>query len=414
MSEQNFIEFKEKGQGLKNLKEGLTIAYVGNFLNHGTSLAQYGTGLVYLISNLDNVSKLDVICPLKSNNEEDLNLKKVTIMETYDYKKPLTMLRIIKLLYSSKYSLIIFNMNSTSFGESSISNFFGIISPLILKRIFKKNILVIYHSSVLTNDVEKLGYNSLYDKLRKSVLKYLETSIFKHIQTFVTLQLYKDMIDQKIKNNKVKAIKIKYIEAIPTILLNQLENKNINVSRKDKIDKPIILLYGYWGPQKDLEFALNTLSKIREEGCEFYLIISGGINNHFKDYKKKYDELVEKYKGIIKELDGFVVERNILNLFTSVDLLILSYNTPGGFSAVLDIANTFDLPVIGIDFPEYREQAKDQKNVILVKREDFKDAIKDFIVKFKPVQSKTINVKEKINESIKNIGEIIKHTDRYL
>jgi glycosyltransferase involved in cell wall biosynthesis len=269
--------------------------------------------------------------------------------------------------------------------------------------------LVIYHSSVLTNDVEKLGYNSFYDKLRKSVLKYLETSIFKHIQTLVTLQLYKDMIDKKIKNNKVKAIKIKYIDAIPTILLNQLENENINVSRNDKVDIPIILLFGYWGPQKDLEFALNTLNEIKKEGFEFYLILSGGINNHFKDYKKKYDELVEKYKGIIKELDGFVVERNILNLFTSVDLLILSYNTPGGFSAVLDIANTFDLPVIGIDFPEYREQAKDQKNVILVKREDFKDAIKDFIVKFKPVQSKTINVKEKINESKVYINEIFEN-----
>jgi glycosyltransferase involved in cell wall biosynthesis len=305
-------------------------------------------------------------------------------------------------------------MNSTSFGESSISNFFGIISPLILKRIFKRNILVIYHNSVLTNDVEKLGYNSLYDKLRKSVLKYLETSIFKHIQTFVTLQIYKDMIDQKIKNNRVLAIKIKYIEAIPTILLNQLENKNINVSCKNKIDKPIILLYGYWGPQKDLEFALNTLSKIREEGCEFYLIISGGINNHFKDYKKKYLELIEKYKIIINEIKGFINEKDIVNLFISVDLLLLSYNSSGGSSGVLNQAIFFEVPTIGIEFPEYVEQAKDQKNVILVKREDFKDAVKDFIIKFKPVQSKTINVKEKINESIKNVNEIIKHTDRYL
>jgi glycosyltransferase involved in cell wall biosynthesis len=271
-------------------------------------------------------------------------------------------------------------MNSTSFGESSISNFFGIISPLILKRIFKRNILVIYHSSVLTNDVEKLGYNSLYDKLRKSVLKYLETSIFKHIQTFVTLQIYKDMIDQKIKNNRVLAIKIKYIEAIPTILLNQLENKNINVSRKNKIDKPIILLYGYWGPQKDLEFALNTLSKIREEGCEFYLIISGGINNHFKDYKKKYLELIEKYKIIINEIKGFINEKDIVNLFISVDLLLLSYNSSGGSSGVLNQAIFFDVPTIGIEFPEYREQAKGHDNVILVKREDFKDAVKDFII----------------------------------
>ncbi|MGC9123846.1 MAG: hypothetical protein ACP5IB_07275, partial [Thermoplasmata archaeon] len=232
--------------------------------------------------------------------------------------------------------------------------------------------------------------------------------------TFVTLQIYKDMIDKKIKNNKVKAIKLRYIDAIPTILLNQLENKNIKVFRNDKIDIPIILLFGYWGPQKDLEFALNTLNEIKKDGFEFYLKLSGEINNHFKDYRKIYYELIEKYKGIIRELKGYVEEREILNLFTSVDLLLLTYNTPGGFSGVLDLAITFDLPVICIDFPEYREQAKGHTNVILVGREDFKDAVKDFIVKFKPVQSKTINVKEKIEEGIKNVNEIIKHTIEYV
>jgi glycosyltransferase involved in cell wall biosynthesis len=217
------------------------------------------------------------------------------------------------------------------------------------------------------------------------------------------------MIDKKIKNNKVKAIKLRYIDAIPTILLNQLENKNIKVFRNDKIDIPIILLFGYWGPQKDLEFALNTLNEIKKDGFEFYLKLSGEINNHFKDYRKRYYELIEKYKGIIRELKGYVEEREILNLFTSVDLLLLTYNTPGGFSGVLDLAITFDLPVICIDFPEYREQAKGHTNVILVKREDFKDAVKDFIIKFKPVQSKTINVKEKINESKVYIKEIFEN-----
>ncbi|MEM3754041.1 MAG: hypothetical protein QW778_05600 [Candidatus Micrarchaeaceae archaeon] len=391
-------------------KDKFNIAYVGNFLNHGNAHALYGTGLVYLISNLNDIMNVDVICPFKTNNDADLNLKKITIMETYNYKKPVTMLRIIKMLYSSKYNLIIFNMNSTSFGESNLSNFLGLISPLILKRIFKKKVIVIYHSSVITNDVEKLGYDSAYDKLRKTVLKYLESSIFKHVNTFVLLQFYKEIIDQKIKNNKVNAIKIEYLECIPTILLNQLENEDIIVSRKDKIDKPIILLYGYWGPQKDLEFALKTLYEIRKEGFKFYLVIGGGINNHFKDYKKKYDALIEKYKDIINEVKGFVEEREIVNLFTSADLLLLSYNAPGGWSGVLEQAIFFEIPVIGIEFPEYKEQAEGHDSVILVKKDNFKNAIKDFIINFKPVQSKIINVKDKLDKSVKYINGLFLKT----
>ncbi|MEM4058778.1 MAG: hypothetical protein QXZ12_08690, partial [Thermoplasmata archaeon] len=86
-------------------KDKFNIAYVGNFLNHGSALAFYGTGLVYLISNLNDIINVDVICPFKTNNDADLNLKKITIMETYNYKKPVTMLRIIKILYLSKYNL---------------------------------------------------------------------------------------------------------------------------------------------------------------------------------------------------------------------------------------------------------------------------------------------------------------------
>ena len=377
----------------------INVAYVGNFLNHGIFSAQGGTGLTYLLSRIDNISKIDVICPYKNNKHDmDLNIQKVNILETYDYKKPLTMFRIISKIYSNNYDLIIFNMSSTSFGEGNLSNFLGLISPLILKKIFKKNVAVIYHGSVITNDVEKLGYNSFYDKLRKAVLKYIETLIFKNLNTFVTLQLYKNIIDKKIKKNNVKVIKWEYCDVIPTLLLNNLEEKSIEL--KFNNDLPRILLYGYWGPQKDLEFALKTLNELKKDGYNFNLVISGGINHHFKNYQKKFNELIERYKGIINELKGYVEEKDIVDMFKSVDLLLLPYSASGGWSGVLSQAIFFEISVIGIEFPEYIEEAKGHENVILVKREDFKNAIKDFIINFKNERYKIIKVKEKIENSV--------------
>jgi len=385
----------------------INIAYVGNLFNRGHAHAEYGTGLIYFLSKINIVSKIDAICPIKNNRYiEDLKIEKVNILETYDHKKPLTMLRIIRKIYSHKYDLIIFNMNSTSFGEGNLSNFLGLITPLILKKILKKNVEVIYHSSVLTNDVEKLGYNSLYDKLRKAVLKYIETSIFRNLNTYVPLDLYKNILDKEVKKNNVKTIKIEFTEAIPTLLLNKVEEENIKVEHNNNF--PRILLYGYWGPQKDLSFALNTLNELKKEGYNFNLILGGGINNHFKDYQRKYNELIEKYKDIINELKGYVEEKDLLDMFKSSDLVLLPYATSGGYSGVLSLSIFFELPVIGIVFPEYLEQSKGHENVILVKREDFKNAIRDFLDNFKNGRSKTINVKEKIEKSVKYLNDLIK------
>ena len=193
--------------------------------------------------------------------------------------------------------------------------------------------------------------------------------------------------------------------AIPTLLLNGME-KSIELQYNKNISRN--LLYSFWNPQKDLEFALNTLNELKKEGYNFNLVISGGINKHFKDYQKKFNEIIERYKGIINELKGYVEEKDIVDMFKTADLLLLPYSASGGLSGVLSQAIFFEILVIGIEFPEYIEEAKGHENVILVKRDDFKNAIRDFLDNFKPGKSKTINVKEKIEKNVKYLNDLIK------
>ena len=138
---------------------------------------------------------------------------------------------------------------------------------------------------------------------------------------------------------------------------------------------PTILMHGSWGPQKNIELGLMTLNKLKREGVKFRLVISGGLNPHFPEYKRKFQELLHCYSEVIDEYLGPVTEKDIMKIFLDAHLLILPYNTPGGHSAVLEQAMFFEVPNIAIDFPEFREQANGTSNVKLVSHAEFPFAL---------------------------------------
>lgn len=347
---------------LKNVK----IAYIGDFINHGKSLQTSGTPIVILLASLPNVEQVDVYCPKKNDIEEEFKEpEKVRVIESYSYNNFVSILKLLKIRKCS-YDLILFNLLPTAFGNSSISNLTGLTLPLILRNfVGAKKLRVIYHNSVFTNDINKLGYNTLYDKIRSIFLKLVEKRIFKTIPTFVLLNLYKRRIDEAIKSNVVSVINARYLEAVTTVYINghlldyQIPTRDRNIVRN-------VIMHGSWGPQKNLQLGLETLRILKEEGLKFNLLISGAINHHFPEYQKEFDNLLSRYGSIIDKYLGYVEEKDIMNLFFDADLLILPYNTPGGHSGVLEQAIFFEVPTVAIDFPEYREQAGGLKIIKLV------------------------------------------------
>jgi len=352
------------------------IAYVGDFLNYGKSLQISGTTIVFLLSTFENIDKIDVYCPTKDGNEDtSYRPNKVSLHESYRYDDPVSIFSLRKIPLCG-YDIVIFNLLPTGFGSSSISNMTGLLVPLYARYIKRcKNIRVIYHNSAYTNDIEKLGYNSYYDKIRAFVLKFVEKIIFKSMPTFFFLELYKRRIDDAIGKNQVKVLNGRYIDAVPTIFLNNTQDKEFISRTMNK--NPIVLLHGSWGPQKNLELGLKTLRKLKENGFNFFVIVSGGINHHFPEYEKEFYDILNKYKDVVGEYLGRVPEKGIMELFLRSDLILLPYNTPGGLSGVLEQAIFFEVPTVAIDFPEYREQATGVKNVTLVTPENFYDAVRN-------------------------------------
>ncbi len=389
--------------------ESIKILYVGDFGNHGSRLPTVGTGLVYLLSLLDQIDEIDIVCPSEKNKWEEIPIpNKAKYIHFYNQDNVGSLLSMIKMDLSG-YDYIIFNALATGFGDSYLINAVGLFLPVFIGRIYKDKVRLIYHNSTFTNDIKKLGYGSHKYAVLSSILKAMEITIFLNVRTYLTLNMYKNIIDKKLRLNRVNAIRLHYLEAMPTLFLNGLQQTDkLNVTticrKKEQVR---FLLHGYWGPQKDPESALKALKEISDSGVPFTLVFSGGVNKNFPEFQKHYKELVQSYKDIITDAPGRVSERDILNLFACSDALILPYNAPGGYSAVLETAMFFGLFVIIYDFPEYREQVADYDKAIFCTKDNVKSAIMEFLQRWKNENyRREVDIQYKINHAKSEISHL--------
>ena len=382
------------------------IAYVGNFHNFGNSAANTTTAMVYLMSELKEVESIDIFCANPNiKMEETFVPDKVKIIPTYNSKNSLSTLNLYRVKWK-KYDIVIFNILPTSFGKSSLLNMIGLLSPYILTKLGNRNIKVVYHNSTFTNNIEKLGYNSPIDRIRKIVLSVVEMRIFTSLPVYMPLKLYVNKIQGKNKKALVKYLDMRYFEAIPTIYINSL-SKNKFIERNKNQNKTI-LLHGYWGPQKNLQLALKNLMKLRNAGIEFHLILSGSVNRNFPAYVNYFNHLVKQYSNVIDERRVYISEKDILKLFLNSDLVVIPYNVPGGHSGVLETAITFDTQVICIRHPEFEEQTSGVNGVILTDPDHFYDNLKVSLEREHNDNSKlSIDISAEIMQAIESVRQLL-------
>lgn len=380
------------------------IAYIGDFINHGKTLRTSGTSLIILLSLRDDVSSIDVYCPYLNDEVEEFQIpQKVRIFNSYKYDDPISVLKLIKVPWYN-YDKIVFNLLPTSFGQSLLTNFIALNMPLVLTKILKvKNVEIIYHNSVFTNDIKSLGYDSVFDHVKSFFLSIIERRLFKNVKTMVLLNLYKKRIASAIGKNKIEVYQARYLEAITTSYQNKVLDRKFMERKKNPV--PLILMHGYWGPQKNIDLALSVLKDLKNKGLKFKLIISGGINYHFPEYEKKFKQLIETNKSIIDNYMGMIYERDIMSIFLGADLLVLPYKAPGGHSGVLEQAIFFELPTVAIDFPEYREQACGSSNIKLTDITKLASNIESCINNLKEREYVSINTK--LLYALKNANDLL-------
>lgn len=355
------------------------IVLVDSYSVDGRGLSHLAKALLVAFTRMRRPPKTDVICAkviglsgLPSARFPDVDV--LPLLAQDDWR---SVLRVERSVARGGYDLAIFNMFSTSFGTSSLANALGMVVPVLIARLTGTPVAVIYHNSTFTNDYRRLGYVRGWDNLRARVLRLAERVLFGSTKTFVLLKMYRDRINSQLGFDAVGYLDIRELDALgAAYVAGMARNTVLDRSEFRHWSVPMVLLHGSWGPQKDLEFALQTMRNLRSAGIRFHLVLSGSVNSHFPGYLSELDRLREQYPDVIDEYMGRVSDEEICNLFLSTDLALLSYNTPGGVSGVLETAAFFETPVVAVRFPEFEEESRDSKIVTLCDRSRFEETVR--------------------------------------
>ncbi len=385
----------------------MKVALISSIYGHGNILFHAGTSLAILMERLKDVSDLDIITHIGDGRKIKFS-EKIRIIELFSYSEPLSYLKIYSYIRKNHYDLIIVNTMPTSQGSSTLSNLLFELIPLFSKIFLKRKTMVLYHNSPYLNDVSRLGYNSLFDKIRSIALKILERLIFSNCQVAMLLNSYVRNIKELFPSSKVYHLDMPFLDALPTLHLNNSLELNILSCSSNS---PRILLYGSWGPQKDLETSLRALKLLREGGWRFDLTLAGGINLHnFFGSGDQYSNLVQLYGPLFSRIEGYIDELDIMPLFSSNDIIILPYRSSGGFSGVLSISMAFEMSIVAPELDEIKEQCGNYRRITFIPinfgpREIYKGLVK-CISSYEP--ERNINMTPKFKRSIREFECFIK------
>ena len=333
----------------------MKVALVSVIYNYGKILADSGTALLLAFEEMKEVEDIDVYTQ-KENDGNFLENDRVTIMPVIDPERPLTYLKLLRLITKSKYDRIVVNSMPTSQGSKNISNLLYLALPIIWSNIYGLKVSVLYHNSPFLNDVGKLGYSGLKNRFKSLIIKSIEKRIYLSCDVYFLLKLYVEKIKKIIPNARANWINAGDIAGFTALYLNKKLTSDV-IETVPSGKEVTILIYGSWGPQKDMSKALEAVKIVKDSGLMVKVIVAGDSNLHFLGYISFFEETLANYKEVIDERIGYVNEVDLYSIFERSDLIILPYVVPGGFSGVLSISMLFGLHVIIPEFDEYKEEA---------------------------------------------------------
>lgn len=356
----------------------MKVATVTNIYGHGKILQHSGTSLVLATQELGGIEEIDVYTHTE-NGEKIEFTKKVRVIPMINQDRISSYFKLYRAVVTGNYDRVLVNSMPTSQGSRNIPNLLYLILPVIWSRFHKIKVSVLYHNSPYLNNVKALGYSGVSNAIRTFIIKFIERRMFLGCNVYFLLRQYADRIKKNIPKAKAEYSRAVEIDGYTTLYLNgQLYSDTLK--KKYNGLKSTLLIYGSWGPQKDIVKALGAV-KATKGKFNYRIVLAGDVNLHFPNYAKTFESNVKNYKEVIDERIGYIDERELYPIFMNADIIILPYLAPGGFSGVLSISMLFGLDIIVPKFDEYKEQASGYEKVHFIPSDFKSENIVDSIEK---------------------------------
>jgi glycosyltransferase involved in cell wall biosynthesis len=328
----------------------MKLAIFGTFFPLTARLASATTGMVYLLSKNEKVGKIRLYAQKGAELPASFSSDKCTLIECWSVDKPFSIANsIVRLSRDKEADAYFFDLSLTMFGIKKVSNFIGLLMPPLLAKITKKKVLVYMHDFIETEEIEKLGYTpTFFSRLAAS---FLEKLIVKNTILIVPRPSQQIILESKY-GTRIHSLIIPYVEGIYLERQQVASNLSATLNQGKRVN---ILLFGRWGPQKDLPGGLRFLSRLINAGCDINVIVAGGVNVNFPDYFNQIKYSLESFPQKNLIYLPKVSDEEVSQIFQNADILFLPYRTSGGYSAVMNLAALYGLRIIAYDISQLRE-----------------------------------------------------------
>jgi len=327
-----------------------SVSFFGTFYPEHDLVGSVSTGLVRFLSESDGIDRIRVFAQRGAAFPQGWGVptERMQLIPTWQPDRPLSLVRaLVSLFRAGKLSdIYLFNMHMTYCGRSRIANGIGLLLPVIVRFLTRRPVVTYMHNLLETQDVISLGYYpSLWTKL---IVKLLEFNLVRNTRLIVPLQSQAQAIARAF-NRKVDVLPLPNIEGAWSVASSNITDATRNLGEVR------VLLFGNWGPAKDLPGALASLDALRAKGYRISVTVAGSYGSHHLEWKQRLAELRDFYSKRGFSFLSTVPEDEVFGLFMRNDVLLLPYNSTGGYSGVMNLGSLSGASIIAYDLPQLRE-----------------------------------------------------------
>jgi glycosyltransferase involved in cell wall biosynthesis len=311
------------------------------------------TGIALAFADLPEVERVEVYCPTGSRLPPGADPARIRLHECWALNEPMSLVGALHRLGrdAPSWDALLFNMYVTSFGRNRIGNALGLLLPSLAAHLSHRRVTAYMHNFVETQKIEDLGYD--VSPVVRAGVSRLERRLIRSVQVVVPLPSQRRVIEHAF-GRAIRQCYLPYVDGIAAL-------RSVPSDRPRKSPETgtgaRVLLFGTWGPQKDLAGVARLLRTISESGAVESVTIAGGINLHHPASGGSVEEALRALAGVRVRRADPVGEEEMVPLFLEHDVLLLPYRTTGGYSGTLNAAAYTGIPVISYDLPQIREQA---------------------------------------------------------
>lgn len=341
--------------GEKRGRRGLRVGFFGTFYPDSRRVGGFSTGVVAALLSSEVLSSITIFAQDSAFLPGKIDWSKATMENCWRHDDPRSLLKALLLMLrkSSNLDAFLFNTYVTAFGKRALANVAGLLMPPIVTFVTRKPVVVYFHNFLETQEVSQLGYHP--SNVQRWGVRLLERLLLATTRVVVPLESQRLLVSEEFGVVPSKVF-VPFAEPFGLSVASQDGPKNTATPPDDPTK---ILLLGVWGPQKDLDGAIEAIRSARARGSHISLSMSGAINPNFPEYKDIVSRVVNGMDPSWFTYLGDVDEAEVLRIVRSHDLLILPYRTSGGYSGAMSVGAYCGIGIIAYNLDQLRETARE-------------------------------------------------------